>query len=85
MWTEHKSVDGKTYYYNTETKQSTWEKPDELKSPAEVKTGQIQTSFSRSHSVLLLFTLHYNFVDLVFKKKNSKESLPCLQMKKLLV
>uniref|UniRef100_A0A8D3D3V2 Pre-mRNA-processing factor 40 homolog A n=1 Tax=Scophthalmus maximus TaxID=52904 RepID=A0A8D3D3V2_SCOMX len=25
----------KTYYYNTETKQSTWEKPDDLKSPAE--------------------------------------------------
>lgn len=38
LWTEHKSLDGKTYYYNTETKQSTWEKPDELKSPAEVKT-----------------------------------------------
>ncbi|XP_062861741.1 pre-mRNA-processing factor 40 homolog A isoform X2 [Trichomycterus rosablanca] len=35
VWTEHKSVDGKIYYYNTETKQSTWEKPDELKSPAE--------------------------------------------------
>ncbi|XP_011488013.1 pre-mRNA-processing factor 40 homolog A isoform X2 [Oryzias latipes] len=35
VWTEHKSLDGKTYYYNTETKQSTWEKPDDLKSPAE--------------------------------------------------
>uniref|UniRef100_A0A8C5HYH6 Pre-mRNA-processing factor 40 homolog A n=1 Tax=Gouania willdenowi TaxID=441366 RepID=A0A8C5HYH6_GOUWI len=35
VWTEHKSLDSKTYYYNTETKQSTWEKPDELKSPAE--------------------------------------------------
>ncbi|XP_073701361.1 pre-mRNA-processing factor 40 homolog A isoform X2 [Garra rufa] len=35
VWTEHKSLDGKTYYYNTESKQSTWEKPDELKSPAE--------------------------------------------------
>uniref|UniRef100_A0A667ZYP7 Pre-mRNA-processing factor 40 homolog A n=1 Tax=Myripristis murdjan TaxID=586833 RepID=A0A667ZYP7_9TELE len=35
LWTEHKSLDGKTYYYNTETKQSTWEKPDDLKSPAE--------------------------------------------------
>ncbi|OON97736.1 MAG: hypothetical protein ATN31_01410 [Candidatus Epulonipiscioides saccharophilum] len=29
--------DIKTYYYNTETKQSTWEKPDDLKSPAEVQ------------------------------------------------
>uniref|UniRef100_A0A6Q2YCS2 Pre-mRNA-processing factor 40 homolog A n=1 Tax=Esox lucius TaxID=8010 RepID=A0A6Q2YCS2_ESOLU len=35
VWTEHKSLDGKTYYYNTETKQSSWEKPDDLKSPAE--------------------------------------------------
>lgn len=35
LWTEHKSLDGKIYYYNTLTKQSTWEKPDELKSPAE--------------------------------------------------
>ncbi|XP_076018019.1 pre-mRNA-processing factor 40 homolog A isoform X1 [Genypterus blacodes] len=35
LWTEHKSLDGRTYYYNTETKQSTWEKPDELKSNAE--------------------------------------------------
>uniref|UniRef100_A0A8D0A6C1 Pre-mRNA-processing factor 40 homolog A n=1 Tax=Sander lucioperca TaxID=283035 RepID=A0A8D0A6C1_SANLU len=35
LWTEHKSLDGKTYFYNTETKQSTWEKPDDLKSPAE--------------------------------------------------
>ncbi|XP_053327677.1 pre-mRNA-processing factor 40 homolog A isoform X2 [Spea bombifrons] len=35
VWTEHKSPDGRTYYYNTETKQSTWEKPDEMKSPVE--------------------------------------------------
>ncbi|XP_063069622.1 pre-mRNA-processing factor 40 homolog A isoform X2 [Engraulis encrasicolus] len=34
-WTEHKSLDGKVYFYNTETKQSTWEKPDDLKSTAE--------------------------------------------------
>uniref|UniRef100_A0A803T0A3 Pre-mRNA-processing factor 40 homolog A n=1 Tax=Anolis carolinensis TaxID=28377 RepID=A0A803T0A3_ANOCA len=35
MWSEHKSPDGRTYFYNTETKQSTWEKPDDLKTPAE--------------------------------------------------
>ncbi|KAL7991710.1 hypothetical protein Chor_015966 [Crotalus horridus] len=35
VWSEHKSPDGRTYYYNTETKQSTWEKPDDLKTPAE--------------------------------------------------
>ncbi|XP_018429308.1 PREDICTED: pre-mRNA-processing factor 40 homolog A-like [Nanorana parkeri] len=35
LWTEHKSPDGRTYYYNIETKQSTWEKPDDMKTPAE--------------------------------------------------
>lgn len=35
-WTEHKSPDGRTYYYNSLTKQSAWEKPDELKTTAEV-------------------------------------------------
>uniref|UniRef100_A0A0A9Z7G3 Pre-mRNA-processing factor 40 B n=1 Tax=Lygus hesperus TaxID=30085 RepID=A0A0A9Z7G3_LYGHE len=34
-WTEHKAPDGRTYYYNNITKKSLWEKPDELKSPAE--------------------------------------------------
>ncbi|KAM4024465.1 pre-mRNA-processing factor 40 homolog A isoform 2-T2 [Anomaloglossus baeobatrachus] len=35
LWTEHKSPDGRIYYYNIETKQSTWEKPDDMKTPAE--------------------------------------------------
>ncbi|KAG9471792.1 pre-mRNA-processing factor 40 homolog A isoform X2 [Eleutherodactylus coqui] len=35
LWTEHKSPDGRTYYYNIETKQSTWEKPDDMKTAAE--------------------------------------------------
>lgn len=35
-WTEHKAPDGRTYYYNNVTKQSLWEKPEELKSIAEV-------------------------------------------------
>ncbi|XP_041097403.1 pre-mRNA-processing factor 40 homolog B-like isoform X2 [Polyodon spathula] len=36
LWTEHKAPDGRTYFYNPESKQSTWEKPDELKSKAEL-------------------------------------------------
>lgn len=35
-WTEHKAPDGRVYYYNNVTKQSSWEKPDELKTPTEV-------------------------------------------------
>lgn len=35
-WSEHKAPDGRTYFYNSVTKQSLWEKPDELKTPCEV-------------------------------------------------
>ena len=30
-WTEHTAPDGKKYYYNAETQESVWEKPQELK------------------------------------------------------
>ncbi|XP_054269216.1 pre-mRNA-processing factor 40 homolog B isoform X2 [Macrosteles quadrilineatus] len=39
-WTEHKAPDGRIYYYNTATKQSLWEKPNELKTPAELLLSQ---------------------------------------------
>ncbi|UYV61633.1 PRPF40A [Cordylochernes scorpioides] len=39
-WTEHKAPDGRTYYYNHATKQSSWEKPDELKTHAELLLSQ---------------------------------------------
>lgn len=35
-WTEHTAPDGRLYYYNSVTKQSSWEKPDELKTKTEV-------------------------------------------------
>ena len=30
-WTEHTSPEGKKYYYNSETQESVWEKPQEMK------------------------------------------------------
>ncbi|KAK2586266.1 hypothetical protein KPH14_001522 [Odynerus spinipes] len=39
-WTEHKAPDGRTYYYNSVTKQSLWEKPDDLKTPSELLLSQ---------------------------------------------
>lgn len=33
-WTEHTAPDGRKYFFNTRTRQSAWEKPDELKTPA---------------------------------------------------
>lgn len=40
QWTEHKAPDGRTYYYNSVTKQSSWQKPDQLKTPAELMLSQ---------------------------------------------
>ncbi|XP_055918843.1 pre-mRNA-processing factor 40 homolog A [Eupeodes corollae] len=34
-WSEHKAPDGRPYYYNNVTKQSSWDKPDDLKTPVE--------------------------------------------------
>ncbi|KAF7286666.1 pre-mRNA processing factor 40 [Rhynchophorus ferrugineus] len=39
-WSEHKAPDGRTYYYNSVTKQSSWQKPDCLKTPGELLLSQ---------------------------------------------
>lgn len=39
-WGEHKAPDGRTYYYNIVTKESSWEKPEELKTPQEKLLSQ---------------------------------------------
>ncbi|KAG9284653.1 hypothetical protein G9A89_004695 [Geosiphon pyriformis] len=39
VWTEHSSPDGRKYYYNTITKLSSWDKPDELKTSEERALG----------------------------------------------
>jgi pre-mRNA-processing factor 40 len=36
VWQEAKAPDGKTYYYNTITKVTKWEKPPEMMSETEV-------------------------------------------------
>ncbi|KAF9054471.1 hypothetical protein BJ165DRAFT_1439062 [Panaeolus papilionaceus] len=40
IWTEHRNTEGRTYWFNTGTKQSVWEKPDELKTPFERALNQ---------------------------------------------
>lgn len=39
-WHEYKSADGRSYWAHSVTKQSVWEKPDELKSPFERAMGK---------------------------------------------
>ncbi|KAJ3516939.1 hypothetical protein NLJ89_g809 [Agrocybe chaxingu] len=40
IWTEHRNPEGRTYWFNTGTKQSVWEKPDDLKTPFERALNQ---------------------------------------------
>ena len=35
LWSEHRTSEGRLYWSNAETKQSVWEKPDELRTPFE--------------------------------------------------
>ena len=58
-WTEHKAPDGRTYFYNTETKQSSWQKPDDLKSEAEVTAAALTYSCPYT-----LFSLPFLFLQL---------------------
>ncbi|VDD92162.1 unnamed protein product [Enterobius vermicularis] len=39
VWSEHTASDGRVYYYNKITKQSSWTKPDDLKNPEEKKAA----------------------------------------------
>ncbi|CAM1317070.1 TCERG1 (predicted), partial [Pycnogonum litorale] len=43
-WTEHKTPDGKSYYYNSKTNESVWEKPKELQDSQESKNADVDTS-----------------------------------------
>ncbi|KAI7795929.1 putative transcription elongation regulator 1 [Triplophysa rosa] len=55
-WTEYKTVEGKTYYYNNRTLESTWEKPHELKErdreSDRAKDGQIGDA-SESRDIIM--------------------------------
>ncbi|CAH2277125.1 transcription elongation regulator 1 isoform X2 [Pelobates cultripes] len=41
-WSEYKTADGKTYYYNNRTLESTWEKPQELKEKVEKEVEKVK-------------------------------------------
>lgn len=41
-WTEHRTPDGRVYYYNAMTKVTQWTKPEEMMTPAEVSSHTVQ-------------------------------------------
>ena len=53
-WTGHKAPDGRSYFYNSETKQSSWSKPEELMTRGEVDTPH---TLAHSHPHTLTLTL----------------------------
>jgi hypothetical protein len=44
-WQEHRTPDGRVYYYNALTKVTQWTKPEDLMSPAEVWPPGISAGF----------------------------------------
>ncbi|XP_053672408.1 pre-mRNA-processing factor 40 homolog A isoform X2 [Anopheles nili] len=54
-WSEHKTPEGRTYYYNSITKQSSWEKPEDLKTQAEKQLGLCPWKEYRSDSGKLYY------------------------------
>lgn len=40
-WQEHRTPDGRAYYYNSLTKQTQWTKPEDMMTPAEVSLNPI--------------------------------------------
>ncbi len=46
-WTEHNAPDGRKYYYNAQTKQSSWDKPADLLTPQVGRSGAAGRSCGR--------------------------------------
>ncbi|KAF5448316.1 hypothetical protein F2P56_028863 [Juglans regia] len=49
-WIEHTSADGRRYYHNKKTRQSSWEKPLELMTPIEMLTGTWSATLLRGRT-----------------------------------
>merc|ERR1719318_449941 len=74
-WSEHTAPDGKKYYYNTETQESVWEKPQELKDCETPKEMPPET-VGRSDMAKMLESPH-SAEEL--KKKQQMKLLPVLE------
>lgn len=57
-WTEHKAKDGRVYFFNTRTKQSSWEKPKEVRTLTKEAPAPVQMcTRSPSTNVLTAYRL----------------------------
>ncbi|KAF8410256.1 hypothetical protein HHK36_002781 [Tetracentron sinense] len=73
-WQEHTSADGRRYYYNKKTRQSSWEKPLELMTPierADASTVWKEFTTPEGRKCVILLLYYYNKVT-----KQSKWTIP---------
>lgn len=47
-WTEHRTPDGRVYYYNPLTKVTQWTKPEEMMTPAEASHTRYRSAYHRT-------------------------------------
>ncbi|KAK6116019.1 hypothetical protein DH2020_008288 [Rehmannia glutinosa] len=66
-WQEYEAADGRRYYYNKITKQSSWEKPAELMTPLEIYFWSVSTSVSVTYIIVQISALFDLPVGMDFK------------------
>jgi hypothetical protein len=74
LWQEARNADGRVYYYNTITKATQWNKPEELMTPAEVRLN------SHLISSVSLLTL-----GLACPSRSAMEGIHCRRRSEVLV
>ncbi|CAK4072986.1 unnamed protein product [Aphanomyces euteiches] len=62
VWTEHKTLDGRSYYYNKQTKESVWERPDDFVKPPPTETTTDNAHWEERLDKKTLRLYYYNRV-----------------------
>ncbi|CDH54776.1 predicted protein [Lichtheimia corymbifera JMRC:FSU:9682] len=83
VWREHQNAQGKKYWFNTVTRQSTWEKPEELLTPEEkalmscpwkeYKTPEGKTYYSNTQTKESRWVIPEDYKELRDKAEQAKE------------
>ena len=80
-WSVHRTIEGKTYFFNKITKQSTWQKPDALRTPEELSQPWREYSTATGRRYYYNVTTKENAWEMpeAFKQFLQKHGLRCAQ------